>query len=242
MLIRAQLDVPVFRLPDGTVSKNLRQTFKLLMKDTGLLKCPRTGQDRTLYSLRHTYATFALLNDGMDVHTLAIQMGTSIGMIERHYSHLTPRLRKEVLTGKRFDLSPEEYRRSQSITGMAVAANDVNRAVSADDEVEEQLPNDPEEDDNNIDADGGNSRAEVGVIDPDAMPTALQAVTPAAKTAAERAFDLFDAGKLGEAGLLAALGVSRAGYVPTEAMAHRALDAVEAGRLSEAALTRVLRS
>jgi hypothetical protein len=65
-------------------------------------------------------------------------------------------------------------------------------------------------------------------------------VTPAVKSAAERAFDLFDAGKLGEAGLLAALGVSRAGYVPTEAMAHRALDAVEAGLLSEAALTQVL--
>jgi integrase len=112
----------VFRLPDSTVTKNLRQTFKLLMKDTGLLKCPRTGQDRTLYSLRHTYATFALLNDGMDVHTLAVQMGTSIQMIERHYSHLTPRLRKEVLTGKRFELSPEEYRRAQGIAGMAVAA------------------------------------------------------------------------------------------------------------------------
>jgi integrase len=239
-LIRAQLDVPVFRLPDGTVSKNLRQTFKLLMNHTGLLKCPRTGQDRTLYSLRHTYATFALLNDGMDVHTLAIQMGTSIGMIERHYSHLTPRLRKEVLTGKRFDLSPEEYRRSQSITGMAVAASDLNRAVGADDEVEEQLPNDPEEDDNNIDADGGNSGAEVAVIDPDAMTTALQAVTPAAKTAAERAFDLFDAGKLGEAGLLAALGVSRTDYVPTEAMAHRALDAVAQGRLTEGGLVKLL--
>jgi hypothetical protein len=52
---------------------------------------------------------FALLNAGMDIHTLAIQTGTSIGMIERHYSHLTPRLRKEMLTGKRYKLSREEY-------------------------------------------------------------------------------------------------------------------------------------
>jgi len=59
--------------------------------------------------LRHTYATFSLLNDGMDVHTLAVQMGTSILMIERHYSHLTPRLKKEMLTGKRYELSKEEY-------------------------------------------------------------------------------------------------------------------------------------
>ena len=102
-LIKARLEQPVFRLPDGTASANLRQTFKIFMKDTGLLTCPRTGQDRTLYSLRHTYATFSLLNDGMDVHTLAVQMGTSILMIERHYSHLTPRLKKEMLTGKRYD-------------------------------------------------------------------------------------------------------------------------------------------
>ena len=32
---------------------------------------------------------------------LARQMGTSIAMIERHYSHLTPRLRKDVLAGAR---------------------------------------------------------------------------------------------------------------------------------------------
>jgi hypothetical protein len=37
----------------------------------------------------------------MDIHALAIQMGTSIGMIERHYSHLTPRLKKDMLS-KRF--------------------------------------------------------------------------------------------------------------------------------------------
>jgi len=45
----------------------------------------------------------------MDIHTLAIQMGTSIAMIERHYSHLTPRFRKEMLTGKRYELSREEF-------------------------------------------------------------------------------------------------------------------------------------
>ena len=72
--------------------------------------CARTlCQNRTIYSFRHTYATFALHNDGTDKHTLAIQMGTSIAMIERHYSHLTPRLRKEMLTGKRYELSKEEF-------------------------------------------------------------------------------------------------------------------------------------
>jgi integrase len=108
-LLKERVDLPVFRLPDGTVSKNIHQTFRAFMKESGLIKCPRTGLNRTLYSLRHTYATFALLNDGMDIHALAIQMGTSIGMIERHYSHLTPRLKKDMLTGKRYELSKDEY-------------------------------------------------------------------------------------------------------------------------------------
>jgi integrase len=108
-LLKQRIDLPVFRLPDGTVSKNIHQTFRKFVTDTGLITCPRTNQNRTLYSLRHTYATFALLNDGMDIHALAIQMGTSIGMIERHYSHLTPRLKKDMLTGKRYELSREEY-------------------------------------------------------------------------------------------------------------------------------------
>lgn len=112
-LIKDRVDLPVFRLPDGTVSKNLHQTFRAFLTEAGLIKCPRTGQNRTLYSLRHTYATFALLNDGMDIHALAIQMGTSIGMIERHYSHLTPRLKKEMLTGKRYEQSRLEYEEEQ---------------------------------------------------------------------------------------------------------------------------------
>ena len=112
-LLKQRVDLPVFRLPDGTVSKNIHQTFRKFLTDAGLITCPRTNQNRTLYSLRHTYATFALLNDGMDIHALAVQMGTSIGMIERHYSHLTPRLKKDMLTGKRYELSKDEYQHSQ---------------------------------------------------------------------------------------------------------------------------------
>ena len=108
-LLKQRVDLPVFRLPDGTVSKNIHQTFRKFLTDAGLITCPRTGQNRTLYSLHHTYATFALLNDGMDIHALAVQMGTSIGMIERHYSHLTPRLKKDMLTGKRYELSRDEF-------------------------------------------------------------------------------------------------------------------------------------
>jgi integrase len=65
------------------------------MEESGLLE-DHTGRKRTLYSLRHTYATFALA-EGIDIHTLARQMGTSVGMIERHYSKLTPMMSAEKL-------------------------------------------------------------------------------------------------------------------------------------------------
>lgn len=100
-LLKAKVNKPVFCLSDGTVTQNLRQTFKAFLKFCGLLECPRTGHDRTLYSLRHTYATFALTRHGAEIHALAKQMGTSVLMIERHYSHLTPRMKKEMFAGVR---------------------------------------------------------------------------------------------------------------------------------------------
>jgi integrase len=112
-LLRSGCDLPVFRLPDGMVTDNLRQTFKAFLKDHGLLKDPVTGQDRTLYSLRHTYATFQIVYRGIDLHLLATQMGTSIAMIERHYSHLKPRMNAHKLAGrfwaskKQADYEPE---------------------------------------------------------------------------------------------------------------------------------------
>ena len=97
-LIAAKIDKPVFSLPDGTTTDNLRGTFRQFLRDIRLLNDPRTGQQRTLYSLRHTYATFALsLGRGIDIHLLARQMGTSVLMIERHYSHLIARMRTDEL-------------------------------------------------------------------------------------------------------------------------------------------------
>ena len=56
---------------------------------SGLLKDTATGQNRTLYSLRQNYAKLELTENRTDFHTLAKQMGTSVGMIEKHYSKLT---------------------------------------------------------------------------------------------------------------------------------------------------------
>jgi integrase len=74
-------------------------TFEQCLKSAELLE-NRYGAIRTLYSMRHTYATFQILN-GVDYHTLEKNMGTSIGMLERHYSHLTQTLAANELIGKR---------------------------------------------------------------------------------------------------------------------------------------------
>jgi integrase len=62
--------------------------FEKYLFEHNLLIDPITGKERVLYSLRHTYATIALERDKVPVHTLAKQMGTSVKMIELHYSHL----------------------------------------------------------------------------------------------------------------------------------------------------------
>jgi integrase len=91
-------DELVFRLRNGDVPKDLHGAFEQLMIDSGL-HLDRHGKKRTLYSLRHTYATMRLAS-GVEIHTLARQMGTSVAMIESHYSHFIPTLAAEKLAGK----------------------------------------------------------------------------------------------------------------------------------------------
>ncbi len=94
-IIEAKLDRLIFRLPTGEQISNMENIFRNLMVRSNMRR-DGGGQNRTLYSLRHTYATFALAR-GVDIHTLARQMGTSVGMIERHYSKLTPMMNAEKL-------------------------------------------------------------------------------------------------------------------------------------------------
>ena len=77
----------VFRFTDGRAPFEMNKVFKRLLTEMNLVK-GQADKDRTLYSLRHTYATNELLT-GTDIHTLARQMGTSVLMLERHYSKLT---------------------------------------------------------------------------------------------------------------------------------------------------------
>ena len=53
------------------------------------LKTDAFGRARSAYSFRHTYAT-RQLRKGTDVYTLAINMRTSVKMIEMYYSDVVP--------------------------------------------------------------------------------------------------------------------------------------------------------
>jgi hypothetical protein len=234
-LIGNKLDLPVFRLPNGDTTKNLRQPFKLLMEDTKLLKCPRTGRNRTLYSLRHTYATFALLKDQMNVHTLAIQMGTSIGMIERHYSHLTPRLRKEALTGKRYNLTEAEYRRIPTITGQALERSQIDAVIGLDNDIDEFLPENLLEDISEIELKADETQQNNTKV----ANTTLTNTSPTS-TIAEYAFDLFDAGHITESGLLSTIEAVPISQEIRLKIIERSLSAISEGRLTEASLIQLL--
>ncbi len=73
----------VFCHHDGTEIKTFKRSFHSLLK---FAKVPimKNGIARTIYSLRHLYATQRLYEDVSPFH-LAKQMGTSVEMLEKHY-------------------------------------------------------------------------------------------------------------------------------------------------------------
>ena len=83
-------DTFVFCHQDGTPIKTMRKAFDSLLDDLNLKK-NSMGRNRTLYSLRHMYATFRL-GEEVSPYLLAKQMGTSVEMLERHYGQVVNRL------------------------------------------------------------------------------------------------------------------------------------------------------
>jgi integrase len=87
----------LFRLPDGSETKEISRTFNAALKELGLDESPH-GK-RTLYSLRHSFITWELVAQKVTIDVLARQCGTSIEMIERNYSHVIPRMFSLQLSG-----------------------------------------------------------------------------------------------------------------------------------------------
>lgn len=99
--IKAKLDGYVFvsRSGERVTTENLRRAFKLFLEHHNM-RVGADGKNRSLYSLRHTYATSALAA-GRDIHKLAVQMGTSVDMLEKFYSKVSARLNAAEHAGRK---------------------------------------------------------------------------------------------------------------------------------------------
>ena len=92
-------DAYVFRINDKDMTTTFGRMFKRFLKNKELQKDPRTGKERTLYSLRHYYATMALTYDRMTIYTLSKVLGSSVKMIEEHYGHVQLRKKAHAIAG-----------------------------------------------------------------------------------------------------------------------------------------------
>ncbi len=89
----------IFCDKNGEAIENFGKTFKAVLKEANLLE-DRYGNVRTIYSLRHTYATLRILKGGANIEDLAQNMGTSPTQIYQHYRHITVRQKANELSGK----------------------------------------------------------------------------------------------------------------------------------------------
>ena len=81
------------------------------------------GNRHTIYSLRHTYATYRIEN-GTNIYWLAKNMGTSVNMIERHYGQTT------VFQGIEYETAIRPKKAKFAQNDKSQNANDVNDATS----------------------------------------------------------------------------------------------------------------
>jgi integrase len=91
-----KLDEPIFCHPNGLPVGSYKGGFEKVLDGAGILNGP-DGKPRVPYSLRHTYATMRLA-EGVGVYHLAVNMGTSVKMIEDYYGkrRVNPKMTDEL--------------------------------------------------------------------------------------------------------------------------------------------------
>jgi integrase len=77
----------IFCNSKGRKIGSFKRSFNTLLRELNLVKDTH-GLNRTIYSLRHTYAT-SRIEAGVDIYLIANNMGTSVAMIEKFYGHST---------------------------------------------------------------------------------------------------------------------------------------------------------
>ena len=98
-LLEKKLDKYVFRIEDRDATTKFGKIFARYLTALKILVDKETEKERTLYSLRHFYATKMLIKGEVTVYQLAEHMGTSVGMIKQHYGHLDLRDIAQKFTG-----------------------------------------------------------------------------------------------------------------------------------------------
>jgi hypothetical protein len=130
-LLRMRVPRRLFCLADGTMPETFNKSFRALLEELNLLKCPVTGKERSLYSLRHYYATQRLL-ENIPIVDLAQQMGTSVLMITKHYSHLTPLMKAKQFAGDIDDSgSTQDTEHIRALMNAQMAAKNIMSLVEA---------------------------------------------------------------------------------------------------------------
>jgi integrase len=99
--LQQRKDEYVFRVDGKDMITAYGKMFARFLERYSLLYDVNTGKQRTLYSLRHFYATMALTYDRMSVYTLAQHLSTSVKMIEDHYGHVLLRNKAHEIAGTR---------------------------------------------------------------------------------------------------------------------------------------------
>lgn len=93
-------DEVLFCSYDGTPIQSFKKSYERMLDKLELLY-DKQGKKRTIYSLRHTYATFRLENN-VDIYHLARQLGTSSQMIMNHYGQTRGKYNAKHITQTKF--------------------------------------------------------------------------------------------------------------------------------------------
>lgn len=97
--VAPEQDEPILCHPDGRAIKEFKHSLKSLLDFAGV-PVEVDGKARTIYSLRHFYATRRLAQEA-SIHLISKQMGTSVEMMEKHYSHVLSEQAAAQITGQR---------------------------------------------------------------------------------------------------------------------------------------------
>jgi len=89
----------VFRPRNGVQPTHLIAQFSQFLQDLDMLLCPTTGQERTLYSLRH-YAITQMIAKGLTAEQIQAQVRTSATMIAKFYNHMNPLMNAAQFSGQ----------------------------------------------------------------------------------------------------------------------------------------------